>query len=337
MKFIDEVKITVRSGRGGDGAVAWRREKYVAQGGPAGGDGGDGGHVTVIADSQLTTLLDHQLSREQRAENGENGGKKDMNGRRGKSVTLRVPVGTVVYNDETGAVLVDLQSDGQEFIVARGGRGGWGNIHFMSATNRAPQESEPGGPGEEKRLRFELKLLADVGILGFPNVGKSTFISRVSAARPKIADYPFTTLVPNLGVVAWRDYRSFVIADIPGLIPGAHQGAGLGLRFLRHIERTRVILHIIEFSEDQKRDPREDFEVLNRELALYSEELAKRPQVVALNKIDLPHVRDLLSEVTPYFAEKGISLIGISAATGEGLQPLLDRLASFVFQKKETA
>ena len=334
MKFVDEVKINIVSGKGGDGAVAWRREKYVPRGGPAGGDGGDGGHVIVRADPQLTTLLDYQFMQVHKAENGGNGGKKDMYGSRGKDVTLRVPVGTVVYDEATNHVIADLNTADQERIIARGGKGGRGNIHFASATNRAPQEAEPGTPAQERKVRFELKLLADVGILGFPNVGKSTFISRISAARPKIADYPFTTLVPNLGVVAWRDYKSFVVADIPGLIPGAHLGAGLGLRFLRHIERTRVILHLLEFSEDPKRGPCEDFEVLNQELALYDEDLAKRPQVVALNKIDLPHVRELLPEITPYFAAKGITIVGVSAATGEGLKPLLDQLASHVFAKE---
>lgn len=332
MKFVDEVRIHVRAGDGGNGVVAWRREKYVPRGGPAGGDGGDGGSVVLVADPQLNTLLDYQFKREHHAEDGEHGGRKDMYGGRGKNVVLRVPVGTLVYDDETGALRADMANAGQEHVVARGGRGGRGNIHFVSATNRAPEQCEPGTPGEERRIRLELKLLADVGILGFPNVGKSTLISRISAARPKIADYPFTTLVPNLGVVAWHDFKSFVVADIPGLIPGAHAGAGLGLRFLRHVERTRVLLHVVEFSDDAKRDPVSDFEVLNRELALYDEELAKRPQIVVLNKIDLPYVRDLFPELEAAFRERGVPLIGISAATGEGLREMLNRLGEVVFR-----
>lgn len=331
MKFVDEVQISVRAGKGGDGCIAWRREKYIPRGGPAGGDGGDGGHVIIKADPQLGTLLDYRYAREHRAEDGERGQNKDKNGRRGKDIILRAPVGTLVYDEETGELLADLSQPGQEIIAARGGRGGRGNIHFATSTNRAPERAEPGTPGEERRLRLELKLLADVGILGFPNVGKSTFIARVSHARPKIADYPFTTLVPNLGVISWRDFRSFVIADIPGLIPGASEGAGLGLRFLRHIERTRVLLHLLEVSEEPGREPLRDFTVINQELAQYNPDLAQRPQVVALNKIDLPHVRDLFPSLAAHFRAQNIPFYGISAVTGEGVTEVIDHLGGMLW------
>src|SRR5437762_7794310 len=248
MQFIDEAKIRVEAGKGGDGAIAWRREKYVPKGGPAGGDGGDGGSVVLIVDEGLSTLLDFRYRTEYHAPSGERGGRKDMYGRGGGDLELRVPPGTQVHDEGSGAVIADMQVAGARVVVARGGRGGRGNIHFATATDRAPRRAEPGTPGQERVLRLELKLLADIGLLGFPNVGKSSLISRISAARPKVADYPFTTLVPHLGVVRLSGDRTFVVADIPGLIEGAHEGAGLGLRFLRHLERTRVLVHLLEWS-----------------------------------------------------------------------------------------
>ncbi len=328
MKFIDEAKIHVRAGDGGNGCVAFRREAHVPRGGPSGGDGGNGGDVVLRADAQLTTLLDYRYKRHYQAQRGEDGRGKDQYGKGGQPLLLKVPVGTVVYDDDSGALLFDLDRDGAEVVVARGGKGGWGNIHFKTPWLQAPQQAEPGTPGETVNLRLELKLLADVGLLGYPNVGKSTFISVVSRARPKIADYPFTTLVPNLGVVQIDAERNFVIADIPGLIEGAASGAGLGHQFLRHVERTRVLLHILEASvtAGPDRSPLKDFDTLNGELELYAPELAARPQVVVLNKIDLTETRDDLDAVRAEFAARGIELLTMSAATGEGVKQVLDRL-----------
>jgi GTP-binding protein len=330
--FIDEAKIYVKAGDGGDGAVAFRREPHVARGGPSGGDGGAGGSVVFEADPQLNTLLDFRFKQHHRAERGENGRNKDQYGRGGEDLVLRVPVGTVVYDDDTGEVIADLSESGARRVVAAGGKGGLGNIHFKSSINQAPRKATPGTPGEERKVRLELKLLADVGLLGFPNVGKSTFISRVSRARPKIADYPFTTMVPNLGVVGLDDLRTMVIADIPGLIEGAADGAGLGHRFLRHVERTRVLLHILECSAlvEPGRDPVRDFDTLNAELARYAPELAEKPQVVVLNKTDLTETRDAVEAVKATLADRGIELHSMSAATGEGVRELLETLWTFV-------
>jgi GTP-binding protein len=323
MHFVDEVTIRVRAGNGGNGAVAFRREKFVPKGGPSGGDGGDGASIVLVVDGGLSTLLDFRYKSEFQAPSGQAGANKDKYGRAGEDIVLRVPPGTQVFDDATGALIGDLRVDGERFVVARGGKGGRGNIHFATSTDRAPRRAEPGTPGEEKTVRLELKLLADVGLLGFPNVGKSSLIARISAARPKIADYPFTTLVPNLGTVRLPGERSLVVADIPGLIDGAHAGAGLGDRFLRHLERTRVLVHILDATQTE-RTPLAAFEATNRELALYDPELAKRPQLVVLNKIDLPDVRKRARRLSQPFARRGIELHTISAATGEGTAELLE-------------
>ncbi len=328
MHFIDEATIHVKAGDGGNGCVAFRREAHVPRGGPSGGDGGDGGSVVLVADPQLTTLLDYKYRRHYKAERGQDGRNKDQYGKGGVELVLRVPVGTVVHDADSGERLFDLDAPAARFVAARGGKGGQGNIHFATAWNRAPRVATSGTLGEERALRLELKLLADVGLLGFPNVGKSTFIARVSRARPKIADYPFTTLVPNLGVVDLGDERQLVVADIPGLVEGAAEGAGLGHRFLRHVERTRVLLHILDASPlaGPDRDPVSDFDTLNRELTLYAPELAKRPQVVALNKADITEVRDRVDELSRAFAERGVRLFTLSAVTGDGVREALEEL-----------
>ncbi|MCE9577096.1 MAG: GTPase ObgE [Deltaproteobacteria bacterium] len=332
MQFIDEAIIQVRAGDGGDGSSAMRREDNVPRGGPSGGDGGDGGSILIVADPQLGTLLDFKYKRHYKADGGEPGRNKDQYGKRGDDLTLRVPVGTVVYDDESGAELADLLTAGTQFTVARGGVGGRGNIHFKTPWNQAPRTAEAGTPGEERRLRLELKLLADVGLLGYPNVGKSTFISRVSRARPKVADYPFTTLVPNLGVVQLSGERDFVIADIPGLIEGAADGAGLGHQFLRHVERCRVLLHIVEdsFTTGDEREPLKDFDTINRELERYAPGLASKPQLVALNKLDAGTHSASVEELVAAFAARGITLHPISAATGEGIPALLEKMWPYV-------
>jgi len=324
--FIDQVAIRVQAGAGGNGAVAFRREKFVPKGGPSGGDGGDGGSVVLEVDEGLSTLLDFRYKSEFMAPSGHAGANKDRYGRGGQDIVLRVPPGTQVFDDGTGELLCDLQTHGQRFVAAKGGRGGRGNIHFATSTDRAPRRAEPGTPGEERTIRLELKLLADVGLLGFPNVGKSSLIARISAARPKIADYPFTTLVPNLGTVGLSDERSFVVADIPGLIEGAHAGAGLGDRFLRHLERTRLLVHLLDpsASEGTERTPLRDFDATNRELALYDAGLATRRQIVVFNKIDLPDVRKRLTTLKRPFLRRGIEVHAISAATGEGIPALLE-------------
>jgi len=321
--FLDEATISVKAGDGGNGLVAFRREKHVPRGGPSGGDGGRGGNVILIADASLTTLIDFKYKHIYKAERGGDGGPNNMTGKDGDDLYIPVPVGTQVFDADTGELLADLTSERETFVVAKGGRGGRGNARFATPTNQTPRFAEKGEPGESKNLRLELKLLADVGLVGFPNVGKSTLISRVSAARPKIADYPFTTIVPNLGVVKVGEQRSFVMADLPGLIEGAHAGAGLGDRFLRHIERTRFIVHVIDVSGTTGRDPLRDFDSINRELRLYSEALASLPQAVALNKIDVPGARETAESLVPVFAGRGVRAFPISAATGEGLSPLI--------------
>ena len=328
MHFIDEATIQVKAGDGGNGCVAFRREAHVPRGGPSGGDGGGGGSVVLVADPQLATLLDFKYRRHYKAPRGEDGRNKDQYGKAGEDLVLRVPVGTVVHDAESGERVADLDQAGARYVAAQGGRGGQGNIHFATAWNRAPRVATSGTPGEERTLRLELKLLADVGLLGFPNVGKSTFIARVSRARPKIADYPFTTLVPNLGVVDLGDQRTMVIADIPGLVEGAAEGAGLGHRFLRHVERTRVLLHILDASPlaGPDRDPLRDFDVLNRELSQYAPDLAERPQVVALGKTDLTEVREQAESLRSAFLERGVRLLEFSAATGDGVRAVLEEL-----------
>jgi GTPase len=329
MQFIDEAIIHVKAGDGGNGSAAFRREDGVPRGGPSGGDGGNGGSVVVVADPRLSSLLDYKYRRHYSAPRGEDGRNKDQYGARGADLTLRVPVGTVLYDEADGAALADLAAPGTSYVLARGGGGGRGNIHFKSPWNQAPTKAEPGAPGEQRTVRLELKLLADVGLLGFPNVGKSTFISRVSRARPKIADYPFTTLVPNLGVVQLSDERNFVIADIPGLIEGASEGTGLGHQFLRHVERCRVLLHIVEatFTTGPGRTPLADYRVIHAELERYAPDLANKPQVVVLNKTDATE-SDLVAETHRAFADVGVDLLTMSAATGEGTGAVLERLWS---------
>jgi GTP-binding protein len=338
MKFVDEVRIRVKAGDGGDGAVAWRREKYVPRGGPAGGDGGNGGDVVLEVDPQLSTLLDYRYVREHKAKSGGHGMGSDMNGVDGEDLVLRVPPGTVVKDAATGELLADLGESGQRFVAAKGGRGGLGNMNFATSTNQAPRYAEDGTPGEARELALELKLLADVGIVGYPNAGKSTLISRISRARPKIADYPFTTLVPNLGVVAWRE-RSFVVADIPGLIEGAHDGAGLGHQFLRHVERCRVLVHLVEGAPPEPgRAPKKDLDAIDRELALYSPELAKKPQIIAVTKVDLPEARAAGEKLAKLLArrKKPVKVHLVSAVTGEGMQGLLDAVGRVLFREAGT-
>lgn len=328
MQFIDQARISVKAGNGGDGVVRFRREKYVPAGGPAGGDGGKGGDVVFEVDSGLSTLIDFRYKRKYRAEDGEPGGSSNKHGKDGMDLVIRVPAGTLVKDAKTGDVLVDLVAPGQRAIIARGGRGGRGNTHFKSPTRQAPGFAEKGQPGEERDVVLELKLIADVGLVGYPNVGKSTFISVVSAARPKIADYPFTTLVPNLGVVSMGDGNSFVIADIPGLIEGAHAGVGLGHEFLRHVERTQVLIHMLDISGVEGRDPREDYQKINLELEKYSPELAKRPQIVVANKMDLPDAQRNLEAFRERYPE--LEVLPISAATGQGIDTVLQAVWQLV-------
>jgi GTP-binding protein len=331
MRFVDECSLRVEAGDGGKGAVAFRREKFVPFGGPAGGDGGRGGDVVLVADPGLGTLYDLTHLRVVRAQRGEDGGGKDMYGRSGRCAEVRVPLGTIVLDADSGEKLCELTKSGDRCVVATGGKGGRGNKHFATSVDRAPRRAEPGEPGEQKNLRLELKVMADVGILGYPNVGKSTLVSAVSRARPKIADYPFTTLVPHLGVVSIGDARhglgrSFVLADIPGLIPGASQGAGLGIRFLKHVERTRVLLHLVTLSDEPGRSPVEDYRVLRAELSAYRRDMLSRPEVVALTKADLPDVRAAYPALRDRFAELGIELRLVSAVSHTGLTELMQEL-----------
>ncbi|GMU00901.1 hypothetical protein KH5H1_50210 [Corallococcus caeni] len=332
MKFVDEVRIYVKAGDGGNGAVAFRREKFIERGGPNGGDGGNGGSVVFVANPQLTTLLDYRYQQHHRAKNGEHGMGSDCNGHGAEDMILQVPVGTLIRNEHTGELLVDLSDPGQQYVAAKGGRGGLGNMNFATSTRQTPRFAQDGGKGEEVTLRLELKLLADVGLLGFPNAGKSTFISRVSRARPKVADYPFTTLVPNLGMVQYKDNLSFVMADIPGIIEGASEGVGLGHQFLRHVERCKVLVHLIDMgAEGEGRKPLDDFNILNAELKKYSAELASKPQVVAANKLDLTEARERLGPFTEALRRKGIRVFPVSCATGEGMPALMDAVAEVLF------
>ena len=328
--FIDEVRIMVKAGDGGNGCMAFRREKYVPRGGPSGGDGGHGGDIVLVADPNENTLLKYRFNPEHKAERGRHGEGSNRTGHDGHSVDLDVPLGTIVYDEATGEKLVDLAEPGQRFIVARGGRGGRGNARFTTSTHQAPTEHEPGKPGEEKRLRMELKLLADVGLVGFPNAGKSTLIARISAARPKIAAYPFTTLEPNLGVVQFADFRSFVVADIPGLIEGAHLGHGLGIQFLRHIERTRLLAHLVDVSEDTGRDPVQDFETVMQELASFSEDLVKKPMLVVAAKMDAAQDAERVASLRDMAARRGLPFFEISSATGQGIEQLKYAMAERV-------
>ena len=335
MKFIDEVTLFTSSGHGGAGCVAFRHEKFVEFGGPSGGDGGKGGDVIFLATSGMSTLLELRHRPHQKAEKGHNGQGKNRHGAGGEDLVIKVPVGTVVTDAETGDVLADMNEDNLQIILLKGGRGGQGNARFASATNKAPRFAQPGEDGEERKLRLELKLMADVGLLGLPNAGKSSLISKISAARPKIADYPFTTIVPSLGVVPYKNYRSFVMADIPGIIAGAHEGAGLGLRFLKHLERSGILLHLVDISWMPERDPLAEYEAVNRELAMFSAELTEKEQAVVITKIDLPQTREKLAEITALFEERGVKVFPISSATGEGIGELLDEIARRLWGKAE--
>jgi GTP-binding protein len=330
MLFLDEARILVKAGDGGNGCLAFRREKYVPRGGPSGGDGGRGGDVELVSTDHQNTLLQFSYNPEHKAERGRHGEGSNKTGADGRSIEVLVPTGTVVYDEATGERLFDFTEPGQRFTVARGGRGGRGNARFATSTHQAPTEHEPGRPGEEKRLRLELKLLADVGLVGFPNAGKSTLISRISAARPKIADYPFTTLEPNLGVVQLADYKTFVVADIPGLIEGAHMGAGLGIQFLRHIERTRLLAHLVDVSEASGRDPVRDFEIVMQELASFSEELAAKPMIVVATKMDVAQDPDRVAALRRVAEEHGLPFFEISSATGQGIDALKFAMAERV-------
>ena len=330
--FLDEVKIFVRSGDGGNGLVAFRREKYVPKGGPAGGDGGRGANVVFIVDEGLRTFMDYRYQKKFVAPNGENGMSKGMHGRKSKDLYLKVPPGTVIRDTDTGEVLADLVEHEQEVVVARGGRGGRGNCRFATPSNPAPEIAENGEPGEERNLTLELKLMADVGLVGFPSVGKSTLLSITSKAKPKIADYHFTTLAPNLGVVETKDHRSFVMADLPGLIEGASQGVGLGHQFLRHIERTKVIVHVIDMSATDGRDPYEDYKIINQELAEYNMRLLERPQVVVANKMDIPVASDNLKEFKKRLENDGeeVDIVEISAFTRSNIDNLLYKISDIL-------
>jgi GTPase len=322
MQFIDEAEVLAKAGDGGPGAVAFRREKFVPRGGPAGGDGGNGGDIVLETDERLTTLLDFRFKREYRARNGEPGRGRDQNGHAAAEMVLKVPPGTLVRDAGTGEVLADLRETGRRWVLAKGGRGGLGNMNFATPTLQAPRFAQPGTEGEEKRVRLELRLLADVGLVGFPNAGKSTLVSRLSRARPKIADYPFTTLQPHLGVVQYKDGRSFVLSDLPGLIEGAHRGAGLGHRFLKHMARCRTIIHLVDASQD--RDLAADFDAINRELELFDPALGRKAQVVAANKIDVPEGRERAEDLRRQLKRRKIDVHLVSGATGEGIEALLD-------------
>jgi GTPase len=328
--FIDEVKIHVKAGNGGNGCLAFRREKFVPRGGPSGGDGGRGGDVILVASQHYNTLLHFRFNPEHKAERGRHGEGSNRTGREGESIEVPTPVGTVVYDAVTGELLHDFTEAGDRFVVAHGGKGGRGNARFATSTHQAPTEHEPGKPGDERQLRLELKLLADVGLAGFPNAGKSTLISRISAARPKIADYPFTTLEPNLGVVSTGDDRTFVVADIPGLIEGAHLGHGLGVQFLRHIERTRLLVHLVDVSEASGRDPVHDFEIVMKELENFSPSLIEKPMIVVATKLDAAQDPDRVASVERIAAQRGLPFYKISSVTGEGIQALKRAMADVV-------
>ncbi|HDQ03581.1 MAG TPA: GTPase ObgE [Deltaproteobacteria bacterium] len=335
MKFIDEAKIYIKGGHGGRGCVSFRREKYVPRGGPNGGDGGKGGDIIFHATEKHRTLLDFKYRQHHIAKNGGHGSGNNRTGRSAADLEIAVPVGTIIKDAETQEILADLSEIGQNYVAARGGIGGKGNAHFATSTHQAPKFAQEGMEAEERWVLLELKLLADIGIVGFPNAGKSTFISRVSAARPKIADYPFTTLSPYLGVVKHSTAASFVIADIPGLISGAHEGMGMGIKFLKHIERTSALLHIIDISTDPYTNAWKNFTAINNELGLYDAALLKKPQIVALNKIDLPFVREQAKKEVALFKKNGIILHTFSAVTGEGVDKILNRMVSIVHKKKK--
>lgn len=337
MKFVDEVTLRVCAGRGGDGSTAMRREKFRPLGGPAGGDGGDGGSVVLVANEQLTTLLDLSHRRVLRAKSGEHGRGKDQYGKKGESLEVLIPVGTQIFDADTSEMLADLNRHNQRFVVAKGGNGGRGNIHFATSTERAPLFAEEGKSGEQRLIRLELKLLADVGIVGFPNAGKSTLISVISKARPKVADYPFTTKVPHLGVVWRKNHHSFVVADIPGIIRGASKGAGLGLRFLKHLERTRVLLFLITHDPANDRSMIGDYQALQNELMNFDRLLAKRPAIVAVSKSDLTEVLEELPEFQKLMQEMGKEVLGISSVTHRGIEKLLHSLERLLDHQPDKA
>jgi len=335
VKFIDEAEICVRSGKGGDGCVSFRREKYVPKGGPDGGDGGDGGSVYLEADPQMSTLVDFTGHHHWTADNGRPGMGANCSGKKGQDEFVKVPTGTLVFDRDNGLLLRDLSIDGDRVCVARGGIGGKGNARFATSTHQAPREFEPGTPGEERWLRLELKLIADVGVVGLPNAGKSTLLSRVSKAKPKIADYPFTTLVPNLGIVSLSGFRRFVMADVPGLVEGAHDGIGLGDQFLRHIERTRVIVHLIDlFPLEGNPTPAEAYRTIRNELESYSPTLASKPELVVANKLDLAGKTDP-PELAELAAELDCEVLGISGVSGRGLDPLTNRIWDLLEANRE--
>lgn len=324
--FVDQVNIIVRAGDGGDGCCSFLREKFVPLGGPDGGDGGNGGDIVLETDANLQTLFDLRYQKIYKAEDGRPGRGKQMTGRSGKSCVLKVPMGTLVKDEDSGDLLVDLKNEGQRFVAAQGGKGGFGNMKFKSSANRAPRKFQPGSPGEKIKLILELKLLADVGIIGFPNAGKSTLISKISNARPKIADYPFSTLIPNLGIVKMSDFSTFVAADIPGLIEGAHEGKGLGIQFLKHTERTRLLVHLIDFSISSDRDPIADYEAIQKELKSYSQTLFEKPQILVPSKIDHPEAEEKLKQFEAELKELNPNLLPISAVTGQGIPELLRQI-----------
>ena len=324
--FTDYVKILIKAGDGGDGAVTFRREKYVAAGGPDGGDGGNGGSIYFQVNPNANTLIDFRYNKKYKAQNGENGSGANCYGKKGEDLYINVPIGTIIKDAETGKVVADLSKEGQVELVLKGGRGGKGNSHFATSTRQAPRFAQGGEKGEEKEVILELKLLADVGLLGFPNVGKSTFLSVVTAAKPKIANYHFTTIDPNLGVVKTKNGNSFVIADIPGIIEGASEGVGLGIQFLRHVERTRLLLHVIDVSGTEGRNPVEDFYTINEELKKYSEKLSTRKQIIVANKIDVMQDETLLSALEELAKKENLELFKISGVTGEGVEALINRV-----------
>jgi GTP-binding protein len=327
--FVDEVRITIKAGDGGNGCLAFRREKYVPHGGPSGGDGGRGGDIHMTATIHRNTLIHFRFNPEYTAQRGRHGEGSNRTGHDGTSINIEVPVGTVVFDEETGEQLYDFTRDGETWLAAKGGRGGRGNARFTSSTHQAPTEHEPGRPGDFKKLRLELRLLADVGLVGYPNAGKSTLISRISAAKPKIADYPFTTLEPNLGVVQMPDLRSYVVADIPGIIEGAHEGRGLGIQFLKHVERTRVLVHLVDVSETG-RDPKHDFETLMQELESFDPELAKKPMILVASKMDALQDKKRVSALKRLAKKHDLLFLEISSATGQGIETLKFELAARV-------
>jgi len=335
MKFVDQVRIEVKAGDGGRGCVSFRREKFIPKGGPDGGDGGKGGDVYFIVDPALSTLLDFRYMRHYKAKNGAPGLGKTMHGKNGESLELRVPPGTLVYDDETDELLTDLTEPHEKILFLAGGQGGRGNARFATSTNRAPRHAQPGIPGELKQLRLELKLLADVGLVGLPNAGKSTLISSVSAAKPKVADYPFTTLVPNLGVVPYGGYKTMVMADIPGLIEGASEGHGLGTRFLRHVERTDLFLHLVDLTCMQEGDPFDNFQMINSELVKYDDSLSQKPQLVVLTKMDVPEAKERARELVMHFEALGYPVFPVSAVTGEGLKVLVNAIGEELDRRRE--